>query len=217
MCPLSNFSDTIHRLAGPPQAVSTCVLYSCDPIVVCRQAVLCDVLDLTVIHILMWAQTFIGESPVLPDIYWRVSCVTWHLLARLLCYLTFIGVSPMLPDIYWRVSCVTWHLLASPLCYLTFIGASPMLPDIYWRVSNVTWHLSARLLCYLTFIGASHMLPDIYWRVSCVTWHLLAHLLYMCYLTFTGESPIIYGIDLYTIHVCGEIKNLNCSNFKGGN
>ena len=47
---------TRDRLVGPPQPVSTCVLYKCDLIVVCReQAVLCDDLYLTVIHILMWA------------------------------------------------------------------------------------------------------------------------------------------------------------------
>ena len=41
---------------GPPQPASTCVLYKCDLIVVCReQVVLCDDLYLTVIHILMWA------------------------------------------------------------------------------------------------------------------------------------------------------------------
>ena len=40
---------------GPPQPASTCVLYKCDLIVVCReQAVLCDDLYFTVIHILMW-------------------------------------------------------------------------------------------------------------------------------------------------------------------
>ena len=43
-------------MVGPPQPVSTCVLYKYDLIVVCReQAVLCDDLYLTVIHILMWA------------------------------------------------------------------------------------------------------------------------------------------------------------------
>ena len=46
--------DTV--MVGPPQPVSTCVLYKYDLIVVCReQAVLCDDLYLTVIHILMWA------------------------------------------------------------------------------------------------------------------------------------------------------------------
>ena len=40
----------------PPQPVSTCVLYKYHLIVVCReQAVLCDDLYLTVIHIIMWA------------------------------------------------------------------------------------------------------------------------------------------------------------------
>ena len=54
--PLLNFPDTRYRLVGPPQPVSTCVLYKYDLIVVCReQAVLCDDLYLTVIHILMWA------------------------------------------------------------------------------------------------------------------------------------------------------------------
>ena len=43
-------------MVGPPQPVSTCVLYKYDLIVVCReQAVLCDDLYLTVIHILMWS------------------------------------------------------------------------------------------------------------------------------------------------------------------
>ena len=51
--------------------VSTCVLYKCDLIVICREkAVLCDDLYLTVIHILMWAALneacYLGSPEIRP-------------------------------------------------------------------------------------------------------------------------------------------------------
>ena len=52
---LWNFPDPIHRLAGPPQPVSTGVFHRCDPIVVCReQAVLCT------FSIWQWSTSYCG-------------------------------------------------------------------------------------------------------------------------------------------------------------
>ena len=51
-------------MVGPPQPVSTCVLYKCELIVVCRElAVLCDDLYLTVIHI--WVAQKLDHLPLM--------------------------------------------------------------------------------------------------------------------------------------------------------
>ena len=81
------------QMVGPPQPVSTCVLYKCDLIVVCRElAVLCDDLYLTVIHILMWA----APNEVYYDFFWgggyRKCChiaMYWEL--TMLCHFKIIA------------------------------------------------------------------------------------------------------------------------------